>query len=103
MNRFYDQLPDHPDERRVRTHRGCANQVQAEFACQSRRLDIQVIQHFHVIGYKPERRNQNVRHAFTVQAPQMIQNVGAEPRLVRRSAAALKDQIPVVESGSFRN
>jgi hypothetical protein len=72
--------------------------LDAEFGRHVKRLGIQIIHNLDVIRNESKRRDKNIVHSFATQCPQMVENVGSEPRLSRRPTATLKDQIPPAES-----
>jgi hypothetical protein len=55
-----DQVADRGDERRVRTHGPGANDVEADLPGDLPGLDIEVVQHLHVVGDEAERGDDDV-------------------------------------------
>ena len=76
-------------------HRAGTDQVQTQLIGQFLRLGVQIVKDFHVIGKKTDRRHHHVVHSGCVGLPQAIADVGLEPRLAGRPAAALIGQVPL--------
>ena len=87
-----DQLPNHGDEDRVGPDRGHANHLHPEVGCSVLRLDVEIEEHFEMVGDEPDRDHDDVFRAGGMQAIQLVENIGIEPRDVRWSAAALPCQ-----------
>ena len=58
------------------------------------RLDVQVVDHLHVIGDKADRDQDGRWRPGAGQVLKVLADVGAKPGLGRRPAAALVDQAP---------
>ena len=59
------------------------------------RLDVEVVEHLHMVGDEADRRDDDVARRRGAAARQVVDDVGLEPRHVRRPAAALVDELPV--------
>ena len=97
-----DQLPDHGDEYRISPDRGNANHVHAELAGSVLSLDVEIEEHFEMVRDEPDRDDDHVLHAGRMQAVQLVENIGLEPRDMRRSAAALPGEPVARGAGEFR-
>ena len=84
----------------IRTKRGVRpdgrgpDHVHAELAAQALSFHVQIVNHFQVIRDKPDRHDDHVAHSRGMLLPEPIADVGLEPRLRRRAATALKNQVP---------
>ena len=91
---FADQLTDHRDEGGVRADGRGANQVEAEVSRGLPRLGVEVVEHLHVVGDEADRRDYHVSRALRLQSPQVVEDVGFEPRLRGRPRTALEGEAP---------
>src|SRR5271157_4216898 len=89
-----DQLTKHPDEPAMRTHGPRANHRQAQLLAEVHRLHVEIIENFHVVGEKPDRMDDQGRCSPILQVPEVIENVGLEPGVLRPAASALIYQGP---------
>src|SRR5665811_1905313 len=72
----------------------------SRLACDLRRFDIEIVEHFDVIAQKTDRHDYR---CLRVQAPKRILDVGVEPRLARTPAAALVGELPAADSKLCRD
>ena len=71
-------------------HRGAANHWQLNLLAEIPGFRIEIIEHFHVVGKKTDGSNHDRRGKLLLLGCfQAIENVGPEPGLRRRPAAAL--------------
>ena len=89
-----DQFSNHADVERVRTDGRRAGHVDAEFLTGFTSLLIQVEQDFHVIGQEADRSDDERFRPLVVQRPDVIDDIGLQPRIARPTAAALVDEAP---------
>ena len=75
------------------------NHVEAAFFGDGAGFSIEVVEHFHVIGNKSDRHYD--RGDAGLQTPQYIADVGLQPRLPRRTTAALIYQLPPADADAF--
>jgi hypothetical protein len=61
------QLPDHPHERRMRPGRRGPHHLQPNLIRDFARHDIKIVNHFHVIRNKPDRRDHDASYTFAMQ------------------------------------
>jgi hypothetical protein len=59
-------------------------------------LDVEVETNLEVIGHEANRCDDDIAYSLGVELPEVIDDVGLEPRCPGRSAAALIDESPVV-------
>ena len=96
---FDDQLADHADEARVSADGGGADHVDAELVAKLAGFRVEIVEHFQMVGDEADRRDDDVLQLGSVVLfAQEVADVRLEPRLLRRAAAALVDQVPVVSS-----
>jgi len=74
---------------------GRPREIHAQFAAQFEGFGIEIVDHFHVVGEKPDWGENDLGLAAGVQFADVLQYVGFEPRLRRRSAAALINESSV--------
>ena len=55
-------------------------------------LDVEIEEHFEMVGDEPDRDDDHVLDAGVMEPIQLVENIGLEPGDVRRSAAALPGQ-----------
>ncbi len=68
------------------------------------RLDIEVVEHFHVIGDEADRSNDDcARKVLLFYFAKVVEDIGFEPGLSGRSAAALVDKCVVRDSDARRD
>jgi hypothetical protein len=91
---LYD-FSQHADEGRMRTNRGGAYHLHAEFTGKLLRLSIKVVKNFEMIRYKAQWCNHNILNTVCVQTAQVVQNIGLQPGLRGRPASALVNQLPI--------
>ena len=94
--------------RNIATYLGCVPAVPARtmgscsFCADFFGFDIQIEQHFHVIGNEPDGHNHHlVRQILLFDMAQVIADVRFQPRLIRRPAAALVHQDPFIDTDGF--
>ena len=88
------QLANHADELGVRADRGGAHQIEADLFRRLPRLGVEVVEHLHVVGDEADGRDDDIPHALLLQRAQVVADVGFEPGLRGRPAAALEDESP---------
>ena len=94
VHAFLDKFSDHPDELRMIAWGAGANHLNRMFVAKSSGFIVKVVENFHVIRQESDGRNQYLIDAARLCLPQMIQNVGFQPRILRATAATLIDQFP---------
>ena len=94
---FQNQLTNHSNKRRVRSHGSGAHHVEADCLTVLACFGVQIVEHFHVVRYEAYGSNNNVGNSFGLQVREMLQDVRFEPRLGRRPAAALVNQTPALQ------
>src|SRR6185503_4044163 len=90
-------------KRRMRSGGRGAYEFHPQSACELLRFDIEIVNDLHVVRNKTNRRDDDVPNALIVKLFQMVANVGTEPRLRRRTTAALVDNLPVLNIQRLRN
>src|SRR5687767_12178979 len=87
----------------MRARRRRANKIDTQLLRELPRLDVEIVNDLHVIGNKTNRRDNDIRQSLTVKLSQVVAYVRTEPRLRRRSAATLINDLPVVVPKLFGN
>ena len=80
------------DEARMIVDRTRTRHRQPDFTADVRRLDVEIVEHLDVIAQEPDRAEHGGAQALAVLLPQIIADVGPEPRVFRAAAAALIDE-----------
>ena len=89
-----DQLADHTHKTRMIGHHVGSDHVDAQLVAESCDLHVEVVDDFQVLRQETDRRDDDVLDALGSQVADAIVDVGFEPRLRRRPAAALENQVP---------
>ena len=97
---FQDELPDGANEGGMRSHRPGANHRHVQRIGEAAGFGVEIVQDLHVIGNEAEWSNDDILYALAVETLQVVEDVRFKPRLSRRPAAALKDEIPLSNSGA---
>ena len=87
---LFQHFRDHLDHRGVIFHRSCARHSNPQLIRYCAGDNIEIVDDFHVVRKKAYGRDDHVAAIFA----QVIANIGTEPWLRRRTAAALEYQIP---------
>ena len=56
---------NHLDHGRVRLHRACPGDANAQFLCQLSRFYIEVVNHLHMVGEKPDGHDRRIASALS--------------------------------------
>ena len=78
---FFDQFANHLQKLGMHPNRGGAHHVDAAFTGDVLGFGVQIVDHFHVIGYKTDRHDNYVGAA--IHFAHHVANVGLEPGLAR--------------------
>ena len=101
---FENQLADHADESGVRANGAGADHVQSEFGTHVFGFGVEVELDFHVVRNESDRRDDYVgESAFLSYFAQVVADIRLQPRLCRRTAAALVDETPCLLGKVFRD
>ena len=84
--------PKHLHEAWMGPDRPASNHLDAELLAKGLCLHVKIVENFEMIGKKPDGVDQHASGIAALQVPQVIQDVGAEPRIFRAAAAALVDE-----------
>ena len=82
---------------------GCSHHLNSEFVCESPSFGLQIIENFHMIRGKAERRNDNVLYSFSAQSAEMVENIWFQPWLRGGTTAALIRKTPIRQANRFGN
>ena len=77
--------------------RGGTGEGQSQLLAKLGRFHIQVVDYFHVVRNEAHGHQHHLLHARFGQAPQVVQHVRFQPGNLGRTAAALIDQVPVLD------
>jgi len=98
-----DELADHADETGMRADGGGADEIEAEMGGLLSCFVVEVVENLHMVGDEADRDGDHVGGSAGASSSrrrrdfhQRIANIGAEPRLMGRAAAALINEPPVV-------
>lgn len=91
---FTDQLHNHLQHPGIIAGGGGADVPQTDFRGVLPGLQVQIVEHLHMIGHKAEGRDHDGGDPVRLQGVEVIADVRIQPGHLGRSAAALIDQIP---------
>jgi hypothetical protein len=98
---FFNQVPNRAHKRWVRSGGSRTRHLHSKCGGSLAGFDIEIVKNFHVIRCEPDWREKDVVHASLMQNAEVVQDVGAEPWLRWGAAAALINQVPALEAGTF--
>jgi len=85
----------------VSAHGGGSHHLHSQFVAQVERLGVEIVKHFHVVADEADGRDDEFAGTGGVALPDVVEDIGFEPRLRWRATAALPHQLVVfgVERG----
>src|SRR6266540_4111236 len=87
-----DELGERAHEVGIRVRHLDPPQRHSELARAILRLDVDVPANLEVVGDEADRADEHVAHAASVQLAEVVEDVGAEPRLARRRLALVRER-----------
>ena len=90
-----DEIADHPHKLGRSADGRSADHVDAEFLAEIGCFGVEVKEHLHVVGDEADWRDHELPSAGRVQCSDRVTDIGLEPGLRWRAAAALVDELPV--------
>src|SRR6185436_4925696 len=76
--------------------------VQSDLIADQPRLQIKIVNHFHMVTNKPDRGNYYVVNSAHRQLPEVVTDIRAQPWLRWWSTATLKNKLPFLHIQSLR-
>ena len=93
-----EQFADHLDEQGMRAYGGNSDHADPEFLTGVFGFGVEIEENFHVIADEAEWNDGDVGDTFSGELFDAIAHIGLEPRLLRRTAAALEDKFPALRA-----
>ena len=77
--------------------------AQVKFVCDGARVDVEIVEYLDMIAEESDRAHHDVATPMRFAISKGVFDIGLEPWIARRSAAALIGDTPVMRSDSVRN